>query len=148
MIALASYACGLLFGFGLIVSGMAFPPKVLNFLDLTGAWDPSLLVVMVAALAVSAAGFWLARRRGVPVFGEECSWPARREIDQRLVIGALMFGAGWGLTGLCPGPALVNLATLSPKVIVFVVAMIAGMIAHDFSRDRAARRMSAIGADG
>lgn len=148
MIALASFACGLLFGLGLIISGMSFPPKVLNFLDVFGTWDPTLLVVMAAALVVSAAGFWLARHRAVPVLAEECHWPTKNAIDEPLIVGALLFGIGWGLVGLCPGPALVNLATLSPKVIVFVAAMAVGMYAHERWAERAVRPTPAVAADG
>ena len=131
MLMLASLLCGLVFGAGLLISGMLQPTKVLAFLDIFGAWDPSLVVVMVAALAVSAPGFVLARRHARPVFAEECSWPTRTGLDQQLVVGSAMFGIGWGLVGLCPGPALESLATLSPDVLVFVVAMAAGMVVYD-----------------
>lgn len=140
-ISIAAFICGLVFGLGLIISGMAWPPKVLNFLDLLGAWDPSLLVVMTAALLASAAGYALARRSSKPLLAEECQWPTRTGIERSLIAGATMFGAGWGLVGLCPGPALVNLATLSPQVIVFVLAMAAGMGAHDLWRKRQAKRV-------
>ena len=131
MLMLASLLCGLVFGAGLLISGMVQPTKVLAFLDIFGAWDPSLIVVMIAALAVSAPGFMLAMRHARPVFAEECSWPTKTGLDRQLVIGSALFGIGWGLVGLCPGPALESLATLSPGVIVFVVAMTAGMILHD-----------------
>jgi uncharacterized protein len=107
------------------------PAKVLAFLDIFGDWDPSLAVVMAAALAVSSAGFALAKRRAQPVFAAQSLWPTKSDIDRPLVIGSVLFGAGWGLVGLCPGPALENLATLSPRVIVFVIAMAAGMVLHD-----------------
>ena len=123
----ASLACGLIFGAGLLISGMTQPAKVLGFLDVLGRWDPTLAFVMAAALAVSGAGFALARRSAGPVFAAAHQWPARKGIDRPLVVGSLIFGAGWGLVGLCPGPAIENLATLSPRVIVFVLAMIAGM---------------------
>lgn len=135
-IPIAAFICGLVFGLGLIVSGMAWPPKVLNFLDVLGAWDPSLLVVMAAALLVSAAGYAFARQSLKPLLVEECQWPNKTGIDRPLIAGAGMFGAGWGLVGFCPGPALVNLATLSPQVIVFVLAMAGGMGAHDLWRKR------------
>src|SRR4051812_44201851 len=102
MMAIATFACGLVFGAGLLISGMANPAKVLNFLDLFGTWDPSLALVMAAALAVSAPGYILARRRGRAVYAGECQWPTKTAIDAPLVIGAIMFGAGWGLVGLCP----------------------------------------------
>jgi uncharacterized membrane protein YedE/YeeE len=131
MIILASFGCGLIFGCGLLISGMVQPAKVLAFLDIFGAWDPSLAVVMVAALVVSVPGFVLAKRRERPVLADQCAWPTKTGIDRSLVVGSALFGVGWGLVGLCPGPALENLATLSPRVIIFVVAMIAGMALHD-----------------
>jgi uncharacterized membrane protein YedE/YeeE len=132
MLLLVGLLCGFVFGCGLLVSGMVSPPKVLAFLDVFGAWDPSLAVVMVAAVAVTEIGFTIARRRGRPLLGEQCIWPSKSMIDAALVIGATMFGAGWGLVGLCPGPAVENLATMSPQVLVFVAAMLAGMALHDF----------------
>lgn len=127
----AAFVCGLLFGLGLLISGMTQPAKVLNFLDVAGNWDPTLAVVMAAALAVSGLGYRLARQRNRPVFAAQSFWPTRTDIDAPLVLGAVLFGIGWGLAGLCPGPALVNLVTFAPKVFVFVAAMVIGMIAHD-----------------
>lgn len=127
---LASFVSGLVFGFGLLVSGMMQPAKVLGFLDIFGAWDPTLAVVMAAALAVASVGFALTRRRAAPLFAAETLWPTGSDIDRPLVVGAVMFGIGWGLVGLCPGPALENLATLSSQAIVFVIAMAAGMLVH------------------
>ena len=132
---LTAAICGILFGFGLIISGMAQPAKVLNFLDLLGRWDPSLALVMAAALAVSGAGYALAKRRPAPYAAVSWSWPTNSAIDAPLLAGASLFGLGWGLVGLCPGPALVDLVTLHPKVIGFVIAMGAGMIAHDWWRE-------------
>jgi uncharacterized membrane protein YedE/YeeE len=132
---LAAFACGLLFGFGLLISGMTQPAKILDFLDFAaipkGTWDPTMAVVIVAALVVSTLGYRYARQRGTPVFAAQSFWPTRTDIDLPLVGGAVMFGIGWGLAGLCPGPALVNFVTLSPKVLVFVAAMVIGMMAHD-----------------
>ena len=126
---LAGLLCGFIFGFGLLISGMMQPTKVLGFLDLFGgAWDPSLAVVMAAALAVAAAGYALARRQGQPLFAAHSLWPTARQVDGPLVTGAVLFGIGWGLVGLCPGPAIENLATGSVRVLVFVVAMVAGML--------------------
>jgi uncharacterized membrane protein YedE/YeeE len=127
----APLICGLVFGAGLLISGMVQPTKVLDFLDIFGAWDPSLAVVMAAALAVAVPGFRLADRGARPWFAGEYFRPGKSGIDRPLVAGAAMFGLGWGLVGRCPGPALENLATLSPGIIVFVLAMAAGMIAHD-----------------
>lgn len=123
--------CGLIFGAGLLMSGMVQPTKVLGFLDIFGAWDPSLAVVMAAALAVSVPGFMLANRRSQPWFAKQYFWPSKSEIDLPLVTGAALFGVGWGLVGLCPGPALESLATLSPGVVAFTVAMAAGMALHE-----------------
>ena len=126
---LAGLLCGFIFGFGLLISGMMQPTKVLGFLDLFGgAWDPSLAVVMAAALAVAAAGYALARRQGQPLFAAQSLWPTARQVDGPLVTGAVLFGIGWGLVGLCPGPAIENLATGSVRVLVFVVAIVAGML--------------------
>jgi uncharacterized membrane protein YedE/YeeE len=136
VVALASFVCGLLFGAGLLISGMTDPQKVLGFLDLFGAWDATLAFVMAGAVAVSSAGFVIARRRGQPVLSPQLQWPTRKDIDAPLVIGAALFGLGWGLVGLCPGPALVNLAGLSVPIIVFVIAMGAGMIGHDLWHER------------
>jgi uncharacterized membrane protein YedE/YeeE len=128
---LAPLFCGLVFGAGLLISGMVRPAKVLGFLDIFGAWDPSLAIVMIAGLAVSVPGFMLANRRVRPLFSPQSFWPTRTAIDPPLMLGAALFGVGWGLVGLCPGPALESLATLSPGVVVFVAAMAAGMAVHD-----------------
>jgi uncharacterized membrane protein YedE/YeeE len=142
--------CGLVFGFGLLISQMMQPAKVLAFLDLFGAWDPSLAVVMAAALAVTWPGFVIARRRGRPLLGAECLWPSARAIDRPLVTGSVLFGIGWGLVGLCPGPAIENLATGSPRVVLFVAAMIAGMLLQRVWQNRARAQASilATAADG
>jgi uncharacterized membrane protein YedE/YeeE len=131
----AAFLCGLLFGLGLLISGMTQPTKILDFLDFagirTGTWDPTLALVMVAALGVSMVGYRIARQRAVPMFAAQSFWPTRSDIDAPLVFGAVVFGVGWGLVGLCPGPALVNFVTMTPKVFVFVAAMIVGMMLHD-----------------
>jgi len=132
----AALLCGLIFGAGLLISGMVQPAKVLAFLDIFGAWDPSLAVVMAAALAVSVPGFRLADQSARPWFAGQYFRPGKSGIDQPLVAGAAMFGIGWGLVGLCPGPALESLATLSPGIIVFVAAMAGGMMAHDVWQQR------------
>ncbi|TKT72169.1 YeeE/YedE family protein [Afipia massiliensis] len=134
-----TFACGLVFGAGLLISGMTQTGKVLGFLDIFGAWDATLAFVMAGAVAVATIGFALAKRRGAPVFAAQNLWPTRKDIDAPLVTGAVLFGIGWGLVGLCPGPALVNLAGLGLPVIVFVAAMVAGMIAQDmWSKQKAA----------
>ena len=118
-------AAGLLFGLGLAVSGMTSPDKVLNFLDVAGAWDPSLALVMGGALAVSVSGFAWLHRRGRTLAGDALPPAPSPRIDARLVAGSALFGIGWGIAGYCPGPALANLAHAS-EAIVFVVAMLAG----------------------
>ena len=128
---LASFGCGLVFGIGLLISGMTEPQKVLGFLDIFGAWDATLAFVMAGAVAVASVGFALARRSRAPLLAANFSWPSRSDIDAPLVIGSALFGIGWGLAGICPGPALVNLAGLSAPIIVFVVAMALGMFGYE-----------------
>jgi len=121
------FVAGLVFGLGLLLSGMADPAKVLGFLDLAGAWDPSLAFVMAGAIAVAAPAFALARRRAKALLGGPMQLPTATAIDRRLVLGSLTFGVGWGLAGFCPGPALVALGLGAPQAVVFVAAMLAGM---------------------
>ncbi|HEY4371838.1 MAG TPA: DUF6691 family protein [Burkholderiales bacterium] len=127
MAALLSFAAGLLFGIGLIVSGMSNPAKVLGFLDLTGRWDPSLMLVMGGAIAVGFIAFRAAGRRTRSWLGGAMHLPTARQLDQPLVFGSLAFGIGWGLAGICPGPALVVLSAGEARALVFVAAMAAGM---------------------
>jgi uncharacterized membrane protein YedE/YeeE len=134
---LVSLLVGLLFGVGLILSGMADPAKVLGFLDLAGAWDPSLAFVMGGAIAVGLPAFALARGRSRSWLGAEMSLPTVREIDRRLVIGSLLFGVGWGVAGFCPGPALVALGMGESKALWFVAAMVAGMALFEWFERRA-----------
>ncbi|MEO5734845.1 MAG: DUF6691 family protein [Rubrivivax sp.] len=122
-----SLLAGLVFGLGLIVSGMANPAKVLGFLDLAGAWDPSLAFVMTGAIAVAALAFALAKKRTVSFLGAALKLPGSRHIDRRLVIGSVLFGIGWGIAGFCPGPGLVALGMGETQALVFVGAMLAGM---------------------
>jgi uncharacterized membrane protein YedE/YeeE len=129
--AFATFTAGLVFGLGLIVSGMVNPAKILGFLDLAGKWDPSLMLVMAGAVAVAAVAFALAGRRSESMLRTPIHLQARRDIDRRLVVGSLLFGAGWGLAGFCPGPALVALGTLQLKPFVFVGAMVAGMLMYE-----------------
>lgn len=124
---LASFVAGLVFGLGLLLSGMANPEKVLGFLDLAGAWDPSLALVMAGAITVGVVAFTIARNRRVSFLGFDMQLLSRDTISGRLVIGSLMFGVGWGLAGFCPGPGLVALGAGEAKAAVFVVAMVAGM---------------------
>lgn len=125
---LSSFASGLIFGLGLILSGMANPEKVLGFLDIAGLWDPSLAFVMGGAVLVGAVAFAFARRRTLSFLGFNMKIPGNRQIDKRLVLGSLTFGVGWGIAGICPGPGIVGLGAGEAKAYVFVAAMIAGMI--------------------
>ena len=140
MLIFTSLLAGLLFGLGLIVSGMANPAKVLGFLDLAGAWDPSLAFVMGGAVGVGMVAFFVARRRTLSWLGAPMRLPAARGIDRRLVGGSLLFGIGWGVAGFCPGPALVALGMGSVKALLFVGAMLVGMglfeLAEWFQRRR------------
>jgi uncharacterized protein len=128
---LGALLSGLVFGLGLVISGMTQPAKILGFLDVFGVWDPTLAFVMGGALAIALPGFYLARGRERPLLAKQFRWPTRKDIDAPLVVGAVLFGVGWGLVGLCPGPAIVNLATFMPQVFLFVVAMAVGMVALD-----------------
>ncbi|QWD99207.1 hypothetical protein C2740_03810 [Polynucleobacter sp. MG-5-Ahmo-C2] len=123
----SQYAIGALFGWGLIISGMSNPQKILGFLDLAGNWDPSLMFVMLGAVIVGLGGFYIASKRTEAFFGGALHIPTRRDITKPLIIGSLIFGAGWGIAGFCPGPALVALGAGHLKALVFVLAMLAGM---------------------
>ncbi len=125
----AALIVGLVFGIGLCLSGMSEPSKVLGFLDLAAAWDPSLAFVMAGAIAVAAPAFALARRRRVNWFGGDIDLPKARAIDAPLALGAVVFGVGWGLAGVCPAPGVVDVGFLSPGAMVFVAAMAIGMLA-------------------
>lgn len=125
---LVALISGLLFGFGLMISGMTEPARILAFLDVTGDWNPALAFVMGAAVVSALPAFAYVRRKGRGAFGEPVSLPARGPVDRRLLVGAVIFGAGWGLSGFCPGPALVVAATGSGVALVFVAAMAAGML--------------------
>ncbi|SET26600.1 hypothetical protein SAMN04487962_106123 [Marinobacter segnicrescens] len=124
---LSSFVAGLVFGLGLLLSGMANPEKVLGFLDLAGNWDPSLALVMAGAIIVGVIAFAIARQRHVSFLGFDMRLPSGDQISRRLVIGSVMFGVGWGLAGFCPGPGLVALGAGEPKAVTFVAAMVAGM---------------------
>lgn len=131
MNALFAFVSGLLFGIGLIVAGMTNPAKVIGFLDLAGRWDPSLAFVMAGAIVVGTAAFAFARKRTRSWLGSAMRLPNARQIDRRLVVGSLLFGIGWGLAGICPGPALVLLGAAVDKGLLFVVAMLAGMLVYE-----------------
>jgi len=131
MNALAAFAAGLVFGIGLIVSGMTDPGKVIGFLDLAGRWDPSLAFVMGGAILVGYFSFAAAGKRGRTFLGGAMQLPTRRDIDARLVAGSAVFGVGWGLAGFCPGPALVALGAGIDQAALFVAAMLAGMVIYD-----------------
>ncbi len=134
-----AFLAGLVFGIGLLVSGMTDPGKVLGFLDLAGNWDPSLALVMVGAIAVGLVAFALAKQRALSLLGLPMQLPTARQIDRRLVLGSLTFGIGWGVAGICPGPALVLLGAGVPQGMVFVVAMLGGMAGFELL-ERAQRR--------
>ncbi len=127
MYVFTSFLAGLVFGLGLIISGMANPAKVLGFLDITGRWDPSLAFVMAGAIAVGLVSFVVARKRTLSFLGTEMKLATSNSIDKRLVGGSLLFGIGWGIAGFCPGPALVALGMGEMKAATFVIAMLAGM---------------------
>lgn len=130
MAVIGALAAGLLFGVGLILSGMADPQKVLNFLDLAGPWDPSLAFVMAGAIAVAAPGFRLVLRRRSPLAAPAFHVPpTSAPVDRRLLLGSAVFGIGWGLAGFCPGPALVSLGLAAPGTLAFVAAMVAAIAA-------------------
>lgn len=125
-----AFVAGLVFGLGLVISGMSNPAKVIGFLDVAGGWDPTLLLVMGGALVVTIPGFWLLKRRARPLFAARFELPSRKDLDARLIAGAALFGLGWGIGGFCPGPAITALATARLDVLVFVAAMIAGAVSH------------------
>lgn len=138
----SSLLVGIIFGVGLVLSGMVLPSKVLGFLDVTGAWDPSLGLVMGGAVLAGLGAFAVARHRTRSYLGFEMKLPTSRVIDRRLVVGSLLFGIGWGIAGLCPGPALVDLGTGEIKAIVFFVALLAGMGIFELIERCEARRTS------
>lgn len=140
------FLIGLLFGIGLILSGMTDPAKVIGFLDVFGEWDPSLALVMGGAILVGVFAFAIAKRREVTLLGTMMQLPRAEFIDRRLIAGSVVFGAGWGLAGFCPGPALVSVGAGQPKALVFVLAMIAGMIVFELAERSSRRRAGTAGA--
>ena len=136
-----SLLAGLVFGIGLIISGMTNPAKVLGFLDLAGLWDPSLALVMGGAIAVGVLAFQIARKRSKSLLGDPMRLPSATQVDRRLLLGALAFGVGWGLAGYCPGPALASLASGGVKPAIFTVAMVAGMVIYELLERASAVRI-------
>ncbi|MDZ7937538.1 MAG: YeeE/YedE family protein [Rhodoferax sp.] len=134
------FLMGLLFGLGLMLAGMTNPAKVLAFLDLAGAWDPSLALVMGGGIAVGLGAFAIAKRRQRTLLGGPLMLPAATTVDRRLLVGSALFGVGWGLAGFCPGPAFVSLGLGDTKVLVFIAAMLAGMACFELLEARRAKR--------
>jgi uncharacterized protein len=133
---LVSFVVGLLFGLGIILGGMSNPAKVQAFLDLGGNWDPSLALVMGGAIAVGLIAFRMAGRRTSTLLGDPMQLPGNKQIDRRLLVGSGLFGIGWGLAGICPGPALTLLGTGASKGIIFMLAMLAGMLLFEIYQRR------------
>lgn len=140
---LSSFISGLVFGIGLLLAGMANPAKVLGFLDLAGIWDPSLALVMGGAIAVGLVAFTLAKRRSDSLLQVRMQLPNSRVIDQPLVVGALLFGIGWGIAGVCPGPAIVAMGAGVPQALIFVAAMMTGMLAFELRKSHIQRKRAA-----
>jgi len=136
MLNLNAFVVGLLFGLGLIISGMTDPSKVIGFLDLAGAWDPSLAFVMGGAILVGAGAFTLAKKRQRSLLGAPMQLSSATKLDSRLLLGSLVFGIGWGISGFCPGPAVVSAAAGQPKAWIFVASMLAGMALYSVIEQR------------
>lgn len=130
MLNINAFIVGILFGLGLILSGMTDPAKVIGFLDLAGAWNPALAFVMGGAILVGSIGFAIAKKRQHSVLGAPMQLPSAGKLDKRLLLGSLAFGVGWGIAGFCPGPALVSAAAGQPKAWIFVLSMLAGIALH------------------
>lgn len=124
---LAAFAVGFIFALGLGISGMTQPQKVVGFLDLFGNWDPSLMFVMVGAIAVHFISYRLIRKRASPLFSTQWHVPTKKDVTPTLIVGSILFGIGWGLAGYCPGPALTSLASLQAEPVIFVISMLLGM---------------------
>lgn len=127
ILSLSAFICGLLFGLGLLMAGMANPAKVLGFLDIAGLWDPSLALVMIGAIAVAFVAFWYSKKMPQSLLNTKFSWPEATAITKPLLAGSALFGLGWGLVGLCPGPALVLAGTGSIEGLIFIVFMLVGI---------------------
>ena len=137
---LSAFLAGLVFGLGLIIAGMANPAKVLGFLDIAGVWDPSLALVMAGAIAVGSVAFFIAKKHPFSLFGGKIQLPTNAVIDRRLIGGSLLFGIGWGIAGICPGPAIVLLGAGIAKGFIFVAAMLAGMLLFSVLEKRQAAK--------
>jgi len=129
---IVSLLSGFIFGLGLTLSNMTNPAKVIGFLDITGNWDPSLMFVMIGAIAISSPIFYLLRNKTKPLFSSKFENPSIKNLDKKLILGALLFGIGWGMVGFCPGPAIASLALLNPFSIIFVIAMASGFYISKF----------------
>ncbi|MGE4131789.1 MAG: DUF6691 family protein [Bdellovibrionales bacterium] len=132
----AAFVSGALFAAGLALSGMTQPQKVVGFLNVAGNWDPSLMFVMVGAIGIHLVAFRFLRKKAKPIFGSQWHVPTRRDLTPSLIVGAILFGAGWGLGGYCPGPALTSLASLEARPYLFVGSMIAGMAIYQFAQKK------------
>lgn len=131
-----SFVSGLVFSIGLVISGMINPKKVIGFLDIFGQWDYSLAFVMGGAVVFNLVSFKLLKKKSSPLFAKEFNLPTAVKIDRSLIIGSALFGVGWGIAGICPGPGIVNIVTLEPKVLVFILSMIVGMIGFKMAQRR------------
>ena len=138
---IVSYLAGLIFSAGLVISGMINPEKVLNFLDLLGTWDPSLAFVMGGAVLITFVGYRVVLKRPSPIFTDEFSVPSSTEVDRRLLGGAILFGIGWGLVGICPGPAIAGFGAAPMKLFAFISAMVVGMVLFRAFSKNAAKAM-------
>jgi uncharacterized membrane protein YedE/YeeE len=136
LLSLSAFICGLLFGLGLLMAGMANPAKVLGFLDIAGLWDPSLALVMVGAIGVAFVAFWYSKKMPQSLLSTKFSWPEATAITKPLLVGSALFGLGWGLVGLCPGPALVLAGTGSVEGLIFIVFMLMGIRLVDYFQAR------------
>ncbi len=136
ILSLSAFICGLLFGLGLLMAGMANPAKVLGFLDIAGLWDPSLALVMVGAIVVAFVAFWYSKKMPQSLLNTKFSWPDATAITRPLLAGSALFGLGWGLVGLCPGPALVLAGTGSIEGLIFIVFMLLGIRLVDYIQAR------------
>jgi uncharacterized membrane protein YedE/YeeE len=130
MYAFFSFLFGILFGLGLVISNMSNPAKVLNFLDVTGYWDPSLMLVMIAAVATTCIGFYFIKKRKKPLLENKFHYPSTTKIEKKLIVGSALFGVGWGITGYCPGPSFAALGTTPFEVIYYIVGMILGSLTY------------------